>query len=73
MLLYTGPCLSSSAALLVFFPQTLSVTAEKIINSIINQGRITPLIPAAEYNYLLFSHFWLATVQDVLQADWQEA
>lgn len=22
---------------------------------------------------LLFSHFWLATVQDVLQADWQEA
>jgi hypothetical protein len=25
-------------------------------------------------NYLLlvFSHFWLATVQDVLHADWQE-
>jgi hypothetical protein len=22
--------------------------------------------------YLLFSHFWLATVQEVLQADWQE-
>ena len=23
-------------------------------------------------NYLLFSHFWFATPQDVLQADWQE-
>ena len=21
---------------------------------------------------MLFSHFWLATVQEVLQADWQE-
>ena len=23
-------------------------------------------------NYLTASHFWLATVQEVLQADWQE-
>ena len=22
--------------------------------------------------YFLFSHFWLATVQEVLHADWQE-
>ena len=25
-----------------------------------------------DLNYFLFSHFWFATVQDVLQADWQE-
>jgi transposase-like protein len=25
------------------------------------------------YDFAYLSHFWLATVQDVLQADWQDA
>jgi hypothetical protein len=29
--------------------------------------------PQTESRSLYFSHFWLATVQEVLQADWQDA
>jgi len=36
-------------------------------------GRHPRCLPCDVLNrYLLFSHFWFATVQEVLQADWQE-
>jgi len=36
------------------------------------KGRLTPTLLNGRFLYYWFSHFWLATVQEVLQADWQE-
>lgn len=37
-----------------------------------NRAAIAKARADAKANYFTASHFWLATVQEVLQADWQE-
>lgn len=56
----------------IIFSLTNLIKQNSLVSAKI-QGRKTPLNDANLKGNNYFAHFWFATVQEVLQADWHEA